>query len=365
MTIIHVSTPDTWRGGEQQVAYLATELARLEIPQVVVCPKGSPLEKFCLDKRITVSAFHRRSPFNPRLAYRLTRLCRKHPGAIIHTHDSHAHTTAILSAALFWNKTPLIVHRRVDFPVGKSIFSLFKYNHPAVKRILCVSDKIREITGKDICDKKKMVTIHSGIDLSRFAKAQSHGILRKQFNLTEKNPLIGNVSAIAPHKDYYTFVDTAELLLHANPDFRFFIIGDGSEKENIQNYIHKKRLEDKIFLTGFLSNILDVLPELDIFLMTSQTEGLGTTLLDAFACRIPVIATAAGGIPEIVRDGITGLLAPVKSPEKLKEAVLKILNDPQLKYSLTENAFNLLQDFSTVSVAEKTLRVYQEIGERY
>ncbi|MCK9616776.1 MAG: glycosyltransferase family 4 protein [Lentimicrobiaceae bacterium] len=361
MTIIHVSTPDTWRGGEQQVAYLATEFAVLGIPQVVVCPLNSPLEKFCREKGITVSTFRCRIFFKLWLAYRLTCLCRKYAGAILHTHDSHAHTAAVISAFFFLNKAPLVVHRRVDFPIGKNVFSQVKYNHPGVKRILCVSDKIREITGKDIRNKKKLVTIYSGIDLQRFAKANSHGILRKQYQLTEKNLLIGNVSAIAPHKDYYTFVDTAELLSQINPDFRFFIIGDGPEKENIRNYICKKGLENRIILTGFLSNIPEILPELDVFLITSETEGLGTTLLDAFACRVPVVATAAGGIPEIVRDRVTGLLAPVKAPEKLASAVLTLLNEPQLKENLIENAFLLLQDFSTSEMAKKTLQIYKEV----
>jgi glycosyltransferase involved in cell wall biosynthesis len=113
-------------------------------------------------------------------------------------------------------------------------------------------------------------------------------------------------------------------------------------------------------MTGFLDNIPDILPELDLFLFTSISEGLGTTLLDAFACRIPVVSTNAGGIPEIVKNNITGLIAGVQQPLDLAVNIEKILADKELKSRLVENAFASVHGFSAEIMAHKTIEIYRD-----
>ena len=100
---------------------------------------------------------------------------------------------------------------------------------------------------------------------------------------------------------------------------------------------------------------------IDVLLITSKTEGLGTTILDAFACKIPVVATRAGGIPEIVQDGVTGLTAEVEDVKQLAKHVTTILNDGELRTELTQKALTVLQDFSRENTAKKTLEIYKSL----
>jgi len=360
MNLLHVSTATSWRGGEQQIAYLLGELGKKNCSQTVCCPANSPLHEFCKTLPVTVMPFGSRGFAGISLARLLRNITRQKSISVIHAHDSHAHASAVLSASLFNNKTPLVLSRRVDFPVSGNPFSRWKYNHPAIRKIVCVSEKIKEITGKDVRDKDKLCVVYDGIDLEKFDRPKQ-SLLHEEYELPAGTRLVGNASALADHKDYYTFVDTAERVLLREKKVRFIILGAGAEKHRIEKYIAEKQLEKSIILAGFRNNIPELLPELDIFLMTSLTEGLGSIILDAFACGVPVVATRAGGIPEIVSHNKTGLLAPVQDSALLAHHVCAILEDLLLADRLRQDAAIFVRNFSKEKMAEDTLHIYNSI----
>lgn len=361
LTILHIATAHTWRGGEQQVAYLTVALREQGVGQFVLCSEGSEMEQFCKKENLSFFTSKKGGGFSPAWSKKITQICTAHKIDLIHTHDSHAHSFAIYAAVFFGNPTKIIVSRRVDFPVKGGYLSRFKYNHKSIARILCVSDTIRKITEPAIQDPDKLVTVYSGIDVSRFAGKTNTGILHQEFGIPASVKIIGNVAALAPHKDYFTFVDTVYVLVQQRRDCKFLIIGDGPEKDAIVNYIQDKKLNEHIILTGFRKAIPELLPELDVMLITSETEGLGTAILDAFACRVPVVATAAGGIPELVIHEKTGLLAPVKDPASLAIQVNRVLDDTGLRDTLVNAAWQHLRHFTRESTAEKTLAEYLKI----
>ncbi len=209
---------------------------------------------------------------------------------------------------------------------------------------------------------EKCVTVHSGIDLRRFSIPFDKSKIRREFNLPETAWLIGNTSALADHKDYFTFLDTARLIVDQGLYCRFIIMGEGDMKAELQSYTRKLELENHIVFTGFRHDLPELLPGLDVFLITSKTEGLGTSILDAWACKVPVVATEAGGIPEMVEHEITGLLSPVKDSSSLASHVIKYVKNPNLTREISESAYLKLHKFFTKKqTAEKTLEVYQEI----
>lgn len=364
MTVLHISTPDSWRGGEQQLFYLMEELEQKGIQQYVFCRKNGELYQRAKDKSFNVIAYPKIKGLSLKAAYRIKELCESLNIQVIHTHDSKAHTLALLAGFLFRNASSIVVSRRVDFPIGKSFFSRFKYNYSKVSKIICVSDAIQEVMKPSIRDKNKLCTVHSGIDLSRFDGLSKGNELRTKFGISVNEFLIGNTSALAPHKDYFTWVDTAEILIKSNFPSKYVIMGDGPLMSEIQDYVRAKNLNEYIFFNGFEKNILPLLKELDLFLITSTTEGLGTSILDAFACKVPVVGTKAGGIPELVQHQKTGLLSPIKNATDLAENVQQILTNSELKNTLLSNAYSLLGEFSKSATAEKTLSIYREIGKR-
>jgi L-malate glycosyltransferase len=115
--IIHISTARTWRGGEQQLAYLIKALDAQKLSQEVLCAAGSAFAEYCRNQAIKTTEFRKRSSIDLRAPVLLKQMSRRHQNTIIHCHDSHAHNIAWLSALVFGNRTPVVVHRRVDFPV--------------------------------------------------------------------------------------------------------------------------------------------------------------------------------------------------------------------------------------------------------
>ncbi|MBK8489424.1 MAG: glycosyltransferase family 4 protein [Saprospirales bacterium] len=358
LSVLHVSSARTWRGGEQQLAYLLEELRSLGLEQEVLCIKGSPMAAFCQENGFRFIPYQKRISSNPLIGWEIKKWCNQRRFDLIHVHDSHAHTFAYL-AALFGNKTPVIVSRRVDFPIGKSGLSQQKYHHPSIKKILCVSEEIRKVLLQHYRFPERAVVVYSGIDLEKFHFTDT-GILHREFGLPESQPIIANVAAIAPHKDYFTFVDTAEILISRHVKATFLIIGgDGGEQEQISAYIRSRGLGSHMVLTGYRTDIPKVLPEIDLLLFTSKTEGLGTSLLDAMVVGVPIVATNAGGIPELIEDGKTGLLATVGDAKGLAQKVIQLLDDPLLRNRLVSQAREKALTFSKASTAQHTLAQYR------
>jgi L-malate glycosyltransferase len=363
MKIIHVSTAISWRGGEQQLVYLLKALSAQNVDQEVFCVKYSPVHVFCRQNNIPCHTFSKDNSMNVSTAALLGKLCRDQKQILVHTHDSHAHNMAFISAIFFRNKVPVIVHRRVDFRVSPNIFSRVKYNHPIIKRYICVSEAIRTVLASAINDPGKIKVVHSGIDVELYHNTKRNGLLRKEFGIDESSPLIGNFSALAPHKDYPTFLRTAALLLQRNPGYRFVIAGDGPLREETLMLIKTMELEDKVFYAGFRTNIPEIIKDLDVFLITSRTEGLGTVILDALASGIPVVATRVGGIPEVIEHRITGFLAPQADVEQLAIGVEEMIHDTGLRNTIINNALEKVKQFDYRLTGSRTLDVYREIIE--
>lgn len=360
MKVLHVSTPRTWRGGEQQLAYLIGELAAMGVQNRVFTPEGSAVDRYCTEHVVPHTTFRRRSSLDFAGAAALSRLARETGADLLHAHDSHAHTLVCLAASFFGMRAPAVVSRRVDFPV-RGALSRWKYNHRSVKAVLCVSEEIRRVMLPAVADPSRLIVVHSGIDTEKFPK-EAEGRLRREYGIPPERPIVANVAAIAPHKDYPTFVRAAELMTAEGCNAQFLIIGgDGGEERLVRDMIAERGLSERILLTGFRDDIPEVLPEIDLLMFTSKTEGLGTTILDAFAAGTPVVAAAGGGIPEIVLHERTGLLVPVGDPAAMAAAARRVLDDSVLRDRLVRNAREFVADFSRTATAQKTLDVYRDV----
>lgn len=360
MKVLHVSYHKSWRGGEQQITYLVDELNKLGCSQWIFCSNKNALEKYCEENGLPYYTFSNNIFSKLINISKLNLLCEKHYIDIIHVHDSTAHMMAYL-AGLSGSTIPIVLSRRIDSPLRDSAVTRKKYNMQRIKKIICVSESIKQTLLPEIDDPSKLVVIHDGIDIDKFEQGEQKGILRKKYKISAETKIIGKIAALVAVKDYFTFVDTGEILLKNGLDARFVIIGDGPMKKELQKYIENKKLTPHFIFTGFRTDIANILPELDLFLFTSSNEGLGTSLLDAFAAGVPVVSTNAGGIPEIIDHGKTGMLADVKDSAKLAEYAMQIINDKNLREMIIFNAREKVKLFSKNIMGQKTFDLYQEI----
>ena len=360
MNILHISSANSWRGGEQQIVYLIDELQTIGHINILMHPIHAPIGNHNQIKNKCIAIPYRKViSVNPWVANKIENVVSKYNIDIIHAHDSHAHTFLYLSYILFRLDCPSVVSRRVDFTISKS--SLNKYNYPKIKKIICVSDKINEIITGSLASSKRIITVHSGVDLNKF-KQYCRLDLRKKYNIPKHHKIVANVSAIASHKDYPTFIATAAEVLKQRNDITFFIIGgDGGEQSMITNLINSYGLTNNIILTGYIPEAYLMISQLDIFLFPSKLEGLGTSILDAQATGVPVVSTIAGGIPELITHNHTGLLSKVGDSKNLAKNIILLLDNPDLNKRITREAQLNVSKYSKIITAQKTLGVYHSV----
>lgn len=360
-TILHVSTIKSWGGGEQQLVYLYQELAKQPLQQLILCHNNSALAQLSQARNFNYLTFQGSGSINFKLAWQLAMLCRKQTCTIIHAHDSHALTAALLARLLFRCSAKLVVSRKVAFPIGKSWLSRYKYQTKHISQIICISQAVRNIVAQTVPDSAKLTVIYDGVDVSRFTNSQLTTDLRQALHCTSETILIGTIASLVPSKDLFTFLATAKQLLQQGLQTKFLIIGDGPQKSDLQVFATQEKIAEHILFMGFRADIPTLLPQLDIFMFTSKQEGMGSVLLEAMACQVPIVATRVGGIPEIVEDQVTGLLAEVGDTKGLAQAVNKLLQNPKTRQQLVSRAKHQLTNFSIDTMARNTLAVYTQV----
>lgn len=360
MNVLHICSEKEWRGGEQQLAYLIEELNKHSVQQWVLCLKGAALHNYCVKQGIPYFVFERSFFYQLKAAKQVKKICKKLKIDLLHTHDSHAHNFAVVASDFYGNTSPIIVSRKVNFVTGKSFFSNYKYNHKKIKKTICVSEAVKKTLSTAIRDKSKLVTIYDCIDLQQFKSVQS-GVLRKKYNIPTGELIIGNIAALSPEKDYVTFIETAQTLLQKGIQAKFIIVGVGNENERLTKIVADKHLTDSFIFYGFADNVPELIKEFDFFLFTSKAEGLGSIVLTAFVSHVPVVATNAGGIPELVKHMKTGMLAPVGNAHDLVAHITLLIKSPDLKEKLVNNADEYVQQFSKEVICKQVLEVYESI----
>jgi glycosyltransferase involved in cell wall biosynthesis len=256
----------------------------------------------------------------------------------------------------------LIASRRVDFHLKNNSFSRWKYRQ--VDCFIAASEAIRQMLVADGVPPARTVTVHEGIDLQHVAVAPAVNI-HETFWLPHHAPVVGNIGALVPHKGQRHLIDAAHQVVQEVPDARFVILGEGELRESLERQIREYHLEKHVLLPGFRTDVLGCLKSFDVFVMSSVTEGLGTSLLDAMACSKPIVATRAGGIPEVVEDGVTGLLVAPRDHDQLAQAIVALLSDAETRARLGQAGLVRLQERFTVErMVAGTAAVYARMAGR-
>lgn len=360
MKVLHISSEPDWRGGEQQLAYLVDELLKHSVEQWILCLNGSALHTYCNDNNLQYFTYKKGVLHQLRVAKQVKNICREFRIGLLHVHDSHAHNFAVLAADMYANPTPIILSRKVMFATSTNFLSHYKYNHKNIRKIICVSMAVKKVLQTTIRHKNKLCIVYDCIDLQKFTSVRS-GVLRSRYNIPADELIIGNIAALTAEKGHITFINTAELLIRKGIKARFIIIGDGKEKQELMKRTELKKINDKIIFHGFAENISILINDFDVFLFTSEKEGLGSILLASFAVKVPVVATDAGGIPELVKQHQTGLIAKVGDETALAENIISLINSSSLKDKLVCNAHDLVQKFSKQNICKQTLEIYEEV----
>ena len=357
MRLIQVTASKGWRGHEQKIIYLYEafrDFGYVE-DQWIVCVTDSEVHKRAKEKGIQVIDLSFKSEYDLKFAKSLKRIADEYKADMVFIHNSQSHTLAVLSSLFYGLKIPLVLCRTLIKRVDTNFFRKWKYNYKGIKRILCITQPVVDELKYAVKDHSRLRIVGILTDINKFTKTQKNGMLHKEFNIPSDHKIIGNIAAFTGFKDHYTWIDTVEILAKTDLKATFILVGEGVLEDEIKQYVGSKRLEDRVIFAGFRKDIPEILPEFDLFLFTSNNEPAGGVILESYACKVPVVAANAGGIPELVVDNETGFLAEVGNAQDFADKVMTLMNDEVLQQKFSKNGYQFLVDNHTKDVIAKQM----------
>lgn len=367
MSLFQIDAGKEWRGGQRQSLFLAKELKRKGLPFFFIVQPESPLHQKACEAELPVLPFKIRNEFDLPAILRLAWAMKRKKCLLVHFHD--AHSAAVGSVAASLAKVSFrIITRRVDFPLKKNYFSRRKYMKN-VDAIIAISEGVKKVLVEGGVDPENVEVISSGIDFSSFEEDSSaltsKDYLHREFSFAVDDYLVGIVAHLADHKGHQYLIQATKILKQQAPKIKTIIVGEGPLSMELNRQAKELDVEDIIFFLGFRKDIPKILSSLDLFVLSSHLEGMGSSILDAMASRLPVVATKVGGIPEVVINGETGLLVPPRNPSALARAILRLYSDKTLASRLGQKGYELVhRKFSAEAMADKVVRLYEKIGLR-
>ena len=229
-------------------------------------------------------------------------------------------------------------------------------------RVIAVSCAIRDQLVTQGVEPDKIYVVHNAIDPSEFAQGNTGSGLRESFDLAVSDRVIAVIGRFSPEKGQLDFVEAFSRLARERSDLKAFLVGEGDDEPALRKRCLELGIEDQVVFTGYQQDIAPFYDVADLIVMPSLSEGLPNVALEALLHHRPILATRVGGTPEVVLDGITGLLVPPSDPVAMANGMARLLDSPQLCRELVENGIRLLRDeYSPEIKASRLAAVYDDL----
>ena len=350
-------------GTEKQLLLLLKHIDRIRFDPYLFCLQSSGWlkQKFDLSALHILGIYSFKSPVLIFNIWAFSRFLKKNKFEIIQTQFRDSNYVGIIAAKLagiksiistrrgvpFWkNKTELLILRRLNKWVDR-----FVTNSYSTKKWVMESEKVPE---------EKIQVIHNGVDFEPFndITPETREGYRKLLNIQDSSPVIGVIANLRPVKGLDVFLKTAKVVKKRIPDARFIVVGDGNEKDDLMTMTNKFGLGDCVNFLGGRDDVVRLLSAFDIGVLSSNSESLSNAIIEYIAAGLPVVCTDVGGNSELVQDGLNGFLVPPGDPGRLADAIVKLVNYPDLRLKMgreSRQRAELLFDFA------RTMKDYEAL----
>jgi glycosyltransferase involved in cell wall biosynthesis len=368
-TIVHFIDSTTFGGTEQVLLHLLTGLDQqrwrsvlLHHPEPALAPLLEDVRRLGVETRIV-----------PRMTGmgtvtslpRFLRVLQAERPAVFHAHQCWLLSCkyGLLAAAL--TRVPGIVataHQYTDPPWSRGLALQQRLLQRCAKRYIAVSQAVANQLCEDFgVPARKLQVIHNGIPYREFA-GPPNPALRTALSKATGRPIVLTVARLDQQKGHTVLFDAIREL----SDVLLVLAGDGPERAMLEAKARQLGIDDRVVLLGYRSDIRDLLAVCDLFVLPSNYEALGLAVLEAMAAGRAVVATAVGGIPEVVLNGVTGVLVPPRDPSALANAIRRLLADPALMHEMGAAGRSRVQrEFSSAAMVQRVMRIYEEVLERH
>lgn len=303
----------------------------------------------------------------------LTKLISKQGYDLVHTHTSKASFIARFASKVA--QCPITIYTAHDFFFRaydrgwKRQFFIWleQISAPLCDRMLFVSEAVRqEAVRYALKPENELILVGNGIETTRFSQfATNTTKVRAKYGIQPDELLVGNIGRLVDNKGIDTFLQAAAIVLQQLPNVRFIVGGDGPLRGELEELARSLGISDSVQFIGFLPDAEDVMKFmscLDVFVLPTRREGLGLVFLEAMSLQRPVVGSRISPVTEVVKDGETGILAPVDNPEAFAQAILTLLKNPDLRQQMgaagpihVEGEFILQQVFERIDTVYRNM----------
>lgn len=363
MTRVMMALPELDVGGAQILTLNLIREIRKKTPDiqfqilVLEAPHGTYLEEQCRQEEIDVVYLGKGKGFSPWIIPKIIRAIKGFNPNVIHMHKSRLHYFLLPILLSGVKKRLYTVHNLADRDTQN------KWVRKLVAFSFCYCGVI-PIAISELCRKSIVETyglcagavpcIYNGIDVAKFINPE-----RQNKQKSEKFRII-SVGRLSKQKNYPLLLCTAKKAHSQWPELEFFILGDGEQRRSLEDQIKRESEGSYVHLVGNVDNVHQYLWNADVFLMTSDYEGLPLTVLEAMAAGLPIISTKAGGVADVVQEGRNGFLVDCHDEDGLVSALGKLCDDPKLFASFSKESEMLSKQYSLESMAAQYLKIYLE-----
>jgi glycosyltransferase involved in cell wall biosynthesis len=342
MRVAHVNFARGFRGGERQTLNLIEGLAELGIQQTLICREESELQR-----RVTALGLSATTVAHPLLGHFSP------PAAdIIHVHEARGAYWAAIESA--FRHTPYIITRRIPNPISNSRFTQSVYRH--AKRLLGVSqdvsDRLSSQTGMPVSTILSATTAH-------VAQPDAVHAIRQKLG---GGPIIGHVGALHDHhKGQSVLIQAFRRFVHDYPHARLLLVGEGPDRADFENLANG---DNRIHFAGLQEEVGSWIAAMDVFCFPSREEGLGSSVLDAMALRVPVVASNVGGLPELIGRDERGLAVSDHDPANWEKSIRRMLTEDAMRQHMVAAAHDFAAENSVAAMTKSYMALYENVLNR-
>lgn len=349
-------------GGLEQIIYdIATKLDQNKYRVSVWCfGRGGEIADRLKENRVDVKFINIDSYYNILNILKLAILVKKYEPDIIHSHTYFSNTIGRIAGII--SRVPVMISH------VHNVYSNYSKRNLLIERLLsnytdkviCCSEAVRNFVLKyEKINMHKTVIIYNGVNHREIQRSQDISYLREFLGIYKNVITIICVASLTEKKGHEYLL---KAILEIEKEFqklKFIIVGDGPLKKRLKNLAEELNIQDLVIFTGIRNDIPNLLKIADIFVLPSLTEGLPLAAIEAMSVGLPVVATAVGGVPEIIKDGITGYLVPPKNPKALGNTILNLIKDKKNMEKVGLNGKKvIIENFTTEKMINKLEKLY-------
>jgi L-malate glycosyltransferase len=372
LRVCHVMSADLWAGAEVQVATLASYLARC--PDVIVSAvlfNDGPLAAALRQAGIDVTIVDERRCSAAEIVKALTSYFHARQIEVVHTHRYKDNILATAAARLAGGARIIRTVHGLTEPLrgwqrlkcqALEIVDRFALERCA-SAVIAVSRHTASALITVGLNQQFVRQIHNGIDMVNIRATRSRDDLRRELGVPAGAPLVGTAGRLTAVKAQDDFLRAARLILTVNHDFRFVVVGEGPEETALKQLAVDLQIEDYVTFTGGRRDVYDLIAAMDAFVLPSIAEGVPMVLLEAMTLGTPVVATAVGGVPELIEHNENGVLVRPRDPRALADACTTVVSNQLWARSLAARAAETVAEgFSQEVNGSRVVDAYREVA---